>query len=244
MGDKVWTVGQSSRDGDLIGTLIDPDAAAEADDSDDDVLVDGSSEEQDSAEVVPLIALYELLLAAGYDPDVTNSQWIEDLSETLAVAVAPDSFRPDEALQPDDFQVAAIAEVWPQNGYLRIAGQARPGYRLKLVIRDKEGIREDFSSKLIGLKRMELSGVLSGDRKPPPLGALLFSDIGRGSSLYEAPSYESSMLFSYLPVPLSGMFGAAQISTANGKGGLYELTSAIAVLRPLHSQQPQQQVQN
>jgi hypothetical protein len=31
-------------------------------------------------------------------------------------------------------QVAAIAEVWPQNGYIRIAGQARPGYRLKLVV--------------------------------------------------------------------------------------------------------------
>jgi small ligand-binding sensory domain FIST len=63
--------------------------------------------------------------------------------------------------------------------------------------------------------------------------------------LYEAPSYESSMLASYLPVPLSGMFGAAQISTANGKGGLYELTSAVAVLRPLQGQsEPQQQVQN
>jgi hypothetical protein len=78
MGDKVWTVGQSSRDGDLIGTLIDPDPAAEADDGDDsDVLVDGGSEDPgDSAEVVPLIALYELLLAAGYDPDVTTSQWM------------------------------------------------------------------------------------------------------------------------------------------------------------------------
>jgi len=43
-----------------------------------------------------------------------------------------------------------------------------------MQIRDKEGIREDFSSKLIGLKRTELSEVLSGARKPPPLGALLF----------------------------------------------------------------------
>lgn len=59
------------------------------------------------------------------------------------------------------------------------------------------------------------------------------SDIGRGTSLYDAPNYESSSLASFLPVPLAGMHGSAQVSTVNGKAGLYELTSAIAVVRPL-----------
>ena len=65
----------------------------------------------------------------------------------------------------------------------------------------------------------------------------LCSDIGRGTSLHEAPNYESSAVASFLPgVPLAGMHGSAQVSTVNGKAGLYELTSTIAVVRPL--QQP------
>lgn len=69
-------------------------------------------------------------------------------------------------------------------------------------------------------------------------------DIGRGASLYGSPSYESGLVGSYLPVPLAGVFGSAQVSTANGKAALYELTSALAVLRPLvPAAQPQQQTQ-
>lgn len=49
----MWTVGQTSRDGDLIGTLIDPDA----------------DDEEGNNEVVPLLAVYDLLMAAGFDPE-------------------------------------------------------------------------------------------------------------------------------------------------------------------------------
>jgi small ligand-binding sensory domain FIST len=51
--------------------------------------------------------------------------------------------------------------------------------------------------------------------------------------LYDSPSYESGKVSSFLPVPLAGVFGSAQVSTANSKAALYELTSALAVLRPL-----------
>lgn len=42
------------------------------------------------------------------------------------------------------------------------------------------------------------------------------------------------MVSSYLPVPLTGAFGAAQVSTVNGAGALYERTSVVAVLRALN----------
>lgn len=122
----MWTVGQTSRDGDLIGTLVDNDP--EGSDSDDEG-ADGGD-----AEVVPLLALYELLLAAGYDPDTNNPDVIEALSESIAVAIAPDTWRDEESLTDDDYAVAAIAEVWQKSGYIRIDGQARPGYRLRLVV--------------------------------------------------------------------------------------------------------------
>jgi hypothetical protein len=55
----------------------------------------------------------------------------------VAVALAPDSWTPAEALGRDDFQVAPIAEVWQRNGYIRVEGLARPGYRMCLVVRVK-----------------------------------------------------------------------------------------------------------
>jgi uncharacterized membrane protein YgcG len=59
------------------------------------------------------------------------------------------------------------------------------------------------------------------------------SDIGRGSLLYDTPGYESSVVASFLPVPLCGAFGAAQVSTVGGAAALYERTSVIGVLRAL-----------
>jgi hypothetical protein len=58
-----------------------------------------------------------------------------DLGGKLAVAVAPDAWSPIASLRPDEFTVAAVSEVWSEQGYIRIDGQARPGYRLKLVVR-------------------------------------------------------------------------------------------------------------
>ncbi|KAF6251852.1 hypothetical protein COO60DRAFT_1556837 [Scenedesmus sp. NREL 46B-D3] len=246
VSDKVWTIGQTSREGDLIATVIDPDPASASSSIDDDDERDtgnirssssssgsGSSSGQ-GKEVAPLLAVYELLLSAGFDPEAAHAAYmIDELSSKLAVAIAPDSWRPASELSADDFQVAAISEVWQRTGYIRVDCQARPGYRLRLVLRDEQGIAEDLDSRMLGLKRTELAGVLSGKPRPRPLAALLFTDIGRGSMLYDSPSYESSVVSSYLPVPLAGVFGSAQVSTANGKAALYEFTSALAVLRPL-----------
>lgn len=72
-------------------------------------------------------------------------------------------------------------------------------------------------------------------RLPPSCVLLLCarSDISRGSLLYDTPGYESSVVASFLPVPLCGAFGAAQVSTAGGAAALYEGTSVIGVLRAL-----------
>lgn len=55
------------------------------------------------------------------------------------MAIAPDSWRPASELGPDDFQVAAISEVWQRPGYIRVDCQARPGYRLRLVVSSRGG---------------------------------------------------------------------------------------------------------
>lgn len=72
VSDKVWTIGQTSRDGDLIATLIDPDPSGSDSDSDDEAGGDGDGE------VVPLIAVYELMMSAGFDEQLGESpeEWM------------------------------------------------------------------------------------------------------------------------------------------------------------------------
>jgi len=55
-------------------------------------------------------------------------------SQLLAVAIAPDSWSPVSALTPEQYTVAAISEVWTDQGFVRIDSQARPGYRMRFVV--------------------------------------------------------------------------------------------------------------
>lgn len=160
MSERVWTVGQTSRDGDLIGTLVDSDKEGGSDS--DDEGADGD------AEVVPLLALYDLLVAAGYDPDTNSPDVIEALSESVAVAIAPDTWRDEGALTDDDYTVAAIAEVWQKSGYIRIDGQARPGYRLRLVVSSSAGAAASTRCPLVR-QRWRRADTPSAAALPPPL---------------------------------------------------------------------------
>jgi hypothetical protein len=69
VSDKVWTIGQTSREGDLIATIIDPEPGplSALSSSDDDGEAGSSS--SGGHEVVPLLAVYELLMSAGFDPE-------------------------------------------------------------------------------------------------------------------------------------------------------------------------------
>lgn len=59
---------------------------------------------------------------------------IEDLVDKVAVAIAPDSWSPIGTLTPEQYTVAAISEVWNEQSYIRIDGQARTGHRLRFVV--------------------------------------------------------------------------------------------------------------
>jgi hypothetical protein len=72
VSDKVWTIGQTSREGDLIATIIDPDPTPATSSSDDDD-EDGGGSSSRGDEVVPLLAVYELLMAAGFDPEAAHA---------------------------------------------------------------------------------------------------------------------------------------------------------------------------
>ena len=55
---------------------------------------------------------------------------------------------------------------------------------MKLVLRDRDGVRDDLAQRLLTLKRGDLGAVLAGAPRPPPLGVLMFGDVERGEALY------------------------------------------------------------
>ena len=59
---------------------------------------------------------------------------MEEVGDKVAVAIAPDSWSPTESLTPEQYTVAAISEIWSDEGFIRIDGQARPGHRLRFVV--------------------------------------------------------------------------------------------------------------
>jgi len=143
----------------------------------------------------------------------------EDLSDDkIWVAIAPDALSADEDIAPDDFQMMKLTDFDESFGAICVDGQVRTGYRLKLVLRDPEGIRADLANKLLRLKREDLAAVLAGQSRPQAVGALLFVDLERGVGLHGEPGYEARQVGSFLPVPLAGMFAAGAVCDESEKG--------------------------
>ncbi len=51
----------------------------------------------------------------------------------------------------------------------------RRGNRIRLLVRDSQGVREDLRSSLLAYKRRDLAAMLTGRALPPTFGALLLT---------------------------------------------------------------------
>ncbi|GBF92765.1 hypothetical protein Rsub_05134 [Raphidocelis subcapitata] len=220
VGNRSWVVGRVSRDGSAIYSLLDPEEAARA----------GG----DAEEVLPLVAMCEMLESASLgseEGDLSASELDELSDDRVWVAIAPDALAADADIAPEDYQMMKLTDYDEAFGAVGVDGQVRSGYRLKLVLRDPEGIRADLAERLLATKRGDLAAVLAGAPRPPALGALLFVDLERGAGLHGEAGYEAGQVGAFLPVPLGGMYAAAEVSTVNRKAALYELATVAAVLR-------------
>ena len=63
---------------------------------------------------------------------------------------------------------------------------------------------EDIHSHGLAYKRRELAAMMAGESPPRAFGMLMFSCNGRGTNLYDEPSFDSRTLTSYVPVPCCG----------------------------------------
>jgi small ligand-binding sensory domain FIST len=142
---------------------------------------------------------------------------------SLFIGVARDEFKMQ--LRPGDFLIRNVLGVDPRHGAIAIGDRVRPGQRVQFHLRDADTSALDLELLLEAYKptREDASEVK---------GALMFSCLGRGETLYEKPDFDSGLFQRYIGfVPLAGFFCNGEIGPVAGRTFLHGYTSAFALFR-------------
>ena len=132
--------------------------------------------------------------------DIGESMWqdIDQLGGTLFAGLSV------RATDSEDYLVRNLVGIDPTNKLVAIGDTAREGGRIMFCRRDDSSAAEDMKRMLESIK----SGLFC-----KPRGAVYYSCIGRGASLFGQGSEELSMIQDSLgDIPLVGFFGNGEIS--------------------------------
>ena len=106
---------------------------------------------------------------------------------------------------------------------MAIGDRVRPGQRVQFHLRDEKTSAEDLQYLLENYIR---------DQPNNASGALMFSCLGRGESLYGVPNFDSNLFRRYLgDISLGGFFCNGEIGPVGGETFLHGYTSAFAIFR-------------
>ncbi|MDJ0601164.1 MAG: FIST C-terminal domain-containing protein [Crocosphaera sp.] len=143
---------------------------------------------------------------------------------SLFVGVVRDEFK--QELQPGDFLIRNLLGVDPKLGAIAIGDRVRPGQRLQFHLRDAQTSADDLETLL---KQSNSSTSIQG--------ALMFSCLGRGQTLYQMPNFDSQLFTNYFPgISLGGFFCNGEIGPVGQETFLHGYTSVFALLRQLNIQ--------
>lgn len=155
---------------------------------------------------------------------------LQDLSEedrelaqhSLFVGVAQSEFK--LLLEPGDFLIRNLLGVDPRAGAMAIGDRVRSGQRIQFHLRDSETSADDLETLL---KRYQAQGTSAA-----PVGALMFSCLGRGEGLYGEPNFDSHLFNRYVrDIPLSGFFCGGEIGPVGSSTFLHGYTSVFGICR-------------
>ncbi|MDJ0509744.1 MAG: FIST C-terminal domain-containing protein [Crocosphaera sp.] len=159
-------------------------------------------------------------------------EWLRALMETLGgsdrqlaqhslfVGMVRDEFK--QTLQSGDFLIRNLLGVDPKLGAIAIGDRVRPGQRLQFHLRDAQTSADDLQTLL---KNFNSSGSVKG--------ALMFSCLGRGETLYQKPNFDSQLFANYFPgVNLGGFFCNGEIGPVGNQTFLHGYTSVFALFQP------------
>ena len=143
------------------------------------------------------------------------------MRHSLSIGVAMADGR--EVYRQGDFLVRNIIGLDGRNGAMAIGANVHPGQVVQFQLRDAKASAADLEAMLA---RYATTGA-------KPAGALLFSCLGRGQSLYGQPDHDSTVFRGHLgPVPLGGFFCNGEIGPVGGHTYVHGYTSAFGLFRP------------
>lgn len=129
---------------------------------------------------------------------------------------------PEQECTGHDFLIRNLVGIDYQRGVLAVSAPLSVGQRVQFHLRDKVTSSDDLHLQLSARRD-----------QPAPVGALLFSCLGRGRRLYGEPHYDSRVFHQVLgDLPLAGFFGNGEIGPVGPATHLHGYTSAFALIRP------------
>ncbi|MGB6299372.1 MAG: FIST N-terminal domain-containing protein [Rivularia sp. (in: cyanobacteria)] len=167
-------------------------------------------------EQVPLILLRDLISSLSEEEKILAQN-------SLFVGVAMSEFKQD--LQQGDFLIRNILGVDPSAGAIAIGDYLRSGQRLQFHLRDAQTSAQDLEFLLNKYQQEQAN-------KSSPIGALMFSCLGRGEGLYQKPNFDSQLFQSYIKdIPLGGLFCNGEIGPVGDNTFVHGFTSVFAICR-------------
>ncbi len=167
-------------------------------------------------EQVPLVVLRDLISGLTEQERMLAQH-------SLFVGVAMDEFK--SSLQQGDFLIRNILGVDPSAGAIAIGDRIRSGQRLQFHLRDARASAEDLELLLERYQNQH-------GHEASPIGALMFTCLGRGEGLYGKPNFDSELFKRYFNhIPIGGFFCNGEIGPVSGSTFLHGYTSVFAICR-------------
>ena len=178
------------------------------------IILELAEMEGESAPSPPLVMLRQVI-------QTLNDKDQELVQNSLFIGVARNEFKLQ--LQQGDFLIRNLLGVDPRVGAMAIGDRVRPGQRVQFHLRDEKTSAEDLQYLLENYTQ---------DQANNASGALMFSCLGRGESLYGVPNFDSNLFRRYLgDIALGGFFCNGEIGPVGGETFLHGYTSAFAIFR-------------
>lgn len=175
----------------------------------------------ESKSLTPLEALQELYKELSEEDR-------ELAQHSLFIGVAQSEFK--QHLEQGDFLIRNLLGVDPRVGAIAIGDRVRPGQRIQFHLRDAETSTTDLEMLLRRYQAQTQS------QDPSPVGALMFSCLGRGEDLYGEPNVDADLFSRYINnIPLGGFFCNGEIGPVGSTTFLHGYTSVFGICRPPNS---------
>ena len=140
----------------------------------------------------------------------------------LHLGVVIDEYRSEQ--RHGDFLIRSVIGADPESGAIVVGSEINVGQTVQFHARDAQSADEDLRRAL----EREVAA-LSGQS---PAAALMFTCIGRGSQLFQAPDHDAGLVAKFFgEIPIAGCFCAGELGPIGGKNFLHSFTASIAIFR-------------